>query len=365
MSRIPKHLYVLQDQEAKRSQDFEPRCCFTKLHEASLEGRPGEEVSRLSLYVKVAHRETKKEDEVFLGHVTHYEDGLWSYLHADEDVRRGLFDTVYEAVRRLIHGATSGNDAPVAYQRVREVKKNGLASTRQTHPAFGLLRFSRISCGGGGENFEGARLFGSQVRHPTVIEMTVSQATVDRDLGKDWHGTGDTKIEVRMSSAQFAAAIGSMNYGQGVPVTITRVLNRAMPDLPELPSIPELAMEDLGEGMADVMRRIEGVEKEIKEASKQLGKGRTKQLLDQIKISKNSLGKGFPFVRKQFCKSLEKTVAEAKTEIDATASLTAQRIGEKVLDGTLPVQIGEEISRMPSLPEVTTLDQDPESGEEE
>ena len=40
MSRIPKHLYVLQDQEVKRSRDFESRCCFTKLHEASLEGRP-------------------------------------------------------------------------------------------------------------------------------------------------------------------------------------------------------------------------------------------------------------------------------------------------------------------------------------
>lgn len=93
-----------------------------------------------------------------------------------------------------------------------KVKENEI-NKRKTHPAYGMLSFSRRT--GGKQS-----LFGSSIEHKDVIAMTLRHGEVDRQLNRDWYHGTEVIAEVEMSYAQFAEAITSMNIGTGVPVTI-------------------------------------------------------------------------------------------------------------------------------------------------
>ena len=67
------------------------------------------------------------------------------------------------------------------------------------------------------------------------------------------------------------------------------------------------------------------------------------------------------FLRKQIAKSVEHTLADAKVEIDAMDTLFKQRIGEAVLDGSLPVMP----PTAPKLAEITQHSPCPSCGRDD
>lgn len=86
---------------------------------------------------------------------------------------------------------------------------------KTTHPAYGMLSFSRRS---------GSKtpLFESSIEHRDTIAMTLTHGDVTRGLNTDWYHGNGIIAEVEMSYSQFAEAITSMNMGSGVPVTVRR-----------------------------------------------------------------------------------------------------------------------------------------------
>ena len=88
-----------------------------------------------------------------------------------------------------------------------KVKETNLGKCT-THPAYGMLSFSRRS--GGKQS-----LFGSSIEHKDVIAMTLRHGEVTRNLSSDWYHGTEVIAEVEMSYAQFAEAITSMNMGSG------------------------------------------------------------------------------------------------------------------------------------------------------
>lgn len=360
--RLPANYVPVEDKDKKKSRTFDPSAAKTRLALHSLKGMDENISDLLKVFLLCSDvdettfgREVVNKKDVYhpIGLIALYNDGSWSYLHEDEKIRRGLFTGIYEAVKRLVWSVVSGNEACPAEGRRRETDQYGHTRHRQAHPAFGMARFSRISCGGTGESMEGARLYGSQVRHGTVICLEILRGELERSLAHDWNHSGDSLIEVHMSTAQFAALVGAMNYGEGVPVTLQYVLGRRMPDLPPLPNLPELAQEDFSETMRKMLDRLSEMEAEIEANSAKLGKKKTEELKIDLGCVRETITGGLPFLRKQFYKSLCHITADAKAEMDSTAALFTQRIGEAVLDGRIPTALADGLAP-PKLPEETT-----------
>ncbi len=106
----------------------------------------------------------------------------------------------------------------------------------ETHPAFGVARIGRISSN------PGEVLFQSDLRHREYIELTVSEATRERDLKDDWVFPGRTVCRVMMSMAQFASMVASGGT-EGVPVTIEYTDKGPRPGLYPQPRLAETTGE--------------------------------------------------------------------------------------------------------------------------
>lgn len=203
-----------------------------------------------------------------------------------------------------------------------------MLENRETHPSYATLSFSRAQSG------MAIPLFGSSIKHRDTIIMRVSEAELCRELNSDHIFSGKRIVEVEMSQSQFAEAITSMNMGSGVPVTL-----RFRADKPGL--IEQCPYED----------KIQKFEKEFAECQEE-SKQHFKEFVNQVKtlLEKKSLGKGDKeeiiknmdilygrvfsnqeFVYKQFNEQMDKTVTEAKGEIEAFVQNKMNSIAREAL----------------------------------
>lgn len=76
-------------------------------------------------------------------------------------------------------------------------------SVKVTHPAFGRIKASRVS----GQTV----LAGIDYPQAHYITLTISTATLNRNLSRDWWFTDREVIEVSMSETQWAQMLSAMN----------------------------------------------------------------------------------------------------------------------------------------------------------
>ncbi len=183
---------------------------------------------------------------------------------------------------------------------------------RETHPSYGLIQISRISGGIG-------PLFGSSIDHHGSIRLRVSRASICRDLHRTWYSdSGGQVIEVEMSAHQFAEAITTLNCGFGVPCTIRHLLG----EHPEDPPAVHDRKQFLGEFSA-VMKELADQLRKHREAvvaileKKSLTKADREAILEGFRKVERDVGANIPFIHEQFNEAINKTVAEAKAEVDA------------------------------------------------
>lgn len=190
---------------------------------------------------------------------------------------------------------------------------NNLFDKKETHPAYGMLAFSRRQ--GGKTN-----LFGSSIQHQNTIAMTLRHGEVCRGLSSDWYHGNDTIVEVEMSQAQFAEAITSMNMGSGVPVTIRYQENVGYLERPNFKGKKDQYNDELKEQLnkanADTKALIEEV-KEMFATKKSIGKGDREEILETLNKIYANINHNVSFVYKQFNEQVDKTIVEAKSEIEA------------------------------------------------
>lgn len=216
------------------------------------------------------------------------------------------------------------------YQEIKIEKLDDkvIDSYRYTHPAFGLIGFHRIT---GGDQ----TLFGSSIEHHDRIMMTVKHAEEERGLHNDWfHGKGKI-IEIEMSYSQFAECITAMNIGDGVPCTI-RFTERDghIPMISENVSkrkqfVDEFS-ENISKAMAQVQEQIDQIQKSIDE-KKSLGVKDRREIISKLNSVKNNIGANLDFCAEQFNEQMDKTVAEAKGEIEAFCQNKINTIAQSAL----------------------------------
>lgn len=185
---------------------------------------------------------------------------------------------------------------------------------RTTHPSYGTLLFSRTSSGGK------TPLFGSSIQHRDTICMTLHHASIERGLNRDWIHGDKVIAEVEMSYSQFAEAITSMNIGTGVPVTVRWTEKDGKIPPCDFVSKREQFEDEFKTQRKNATRVSEELIQEVTELFNQKGtlkKADKEDILRKLNKLKMDIGINTDFIVNQFNEQMDKTVMEAKGEIEA------------------------------------------------
>ena len=202
-----------------------------------------------------------------------------------------------------------------------------------THPSYGMVRFSRSQGGG-------FTLFGSSVQHNHTISLVICEAERKRNLHCDWYHAKQELIEIRMSPVQFAELVSSLNCGDGVPCTIERVVGdefnnktrRFRPSPPQEHKRAEFENE-FKDDIKEVAARSKKLAATINSvlAKKTLTQADRKDVAKMLSMLLQHIESNMPFVLTQFNEQIERTVVEAKGEIDAAMTHLLVRLGTEKL----------------------------------
>ena len=197
--------------------------------------------------------------------------------------------------------------------------------TREEHESFGVLNISRVQVSGN------MPLFGSSIEHNNLIMIEVKTAFRDRHLHQDWIHSDKLLLRASMSPSQFADAITSLNAGTGTPITLEYVTgDDHHREEPPRPQKHQQFQSELGETLAEALQLTDELIAETK--------GRIRRKAEAVK---RHLASNMPFVETQFARQMDKTVTEAKAEIEAFATMRERATGALALEQNSP----------PSLPQ--------------
>ena len=199
--------------------------------------------------------------------------------------------------------------------------------TKTSHPSYGTLAFSRRNGGN-------TPLFGSSIEHRDTIAMTLYHADITRGLHYD-SIYGDKKIvEVEMSYSQFAEAITSMNMGTGVPVTIRWTeKDGRIPDCDFISKREQFA-DEFKEKRKEVTMESQQIIKDVTELfnqKKTLTKSDKQEILSKLNKLSMEIGCNMDFIAEQFNEQMDKTVMEAKGEIESFCQNKINSIAQAAL----------------------------------
>lgn len=185
--------------------------------------------------------------------------------------------------------------------------------TRTSHPSYGTLAFSRRN---------GARtpLFGSSIEHMDTIAMTLYHADITRDLHYDSIYGKKKIVEVEMSYSQFAEVITSMNMANGVPVTIRWTeMDGRIPDC-DFVSKREQFVNEFKEKRKETTEESQQIIQDVAvlfDKKKTLTKADKQEILKKLSKLSMEIGCNMDFIADQFNEQMDKTVMEAKGEIES------------------------------------------------
>jgi hypothetical protein len=223
--------------------------------------------------------------------------------------------------------------------------------TSYKHPSFGMLSFNRTH--GGHSN-----LFGSSIQHNDTIHMVLREGVVTRGLNDDWYVGEDEILEVEMSQSQFAELITSMNVGTGTPCTIKYLRGKGRINeadfINKRQQITNEFKECMNERMSDAKEFYDEV-KELFTTKKSIGKCDREMILRRLANVTQGMESSSKFIFDQFQNQIDKTITEAKGEIEAFAQNKINAIAQQAL-----VEQKEDILKLENPVDVNHMELDEE-----
>ena len=203
------------------------------------------------------------------------------------------------------------------------------------HSSFGNLSISR--------SFGGQRhLYGSSIEHSNFITLKISHCELHRELKHDWYHATAPIVEVTMSQAQFAEAITSLNMGDGVPVTINYTEKDGMAEITPFESKYDTFKEEFSYHIDEINKETKNIRNDIAkifEEKKSIGKADRAEILSKLDMIIQEMGSNTKFIQKQFHEQMDKTVVEAKAEIEAFTQNKLTSIGLDAIQNAPNVQL--------------------------
>ena len=223
--------------------------------------------------------------------------------------------------------------------------------TSYKHPSFGMLSFNRTH--GGHSN-----LFGSSIQHNDTIHMVLKEGVVIRGLNDDRYVGEDEILEVEMSQSQFAELITSMNVGTGIPCTIKYLRGKGRINeadfINKRQQITNEFKEFMNERMSDAKEFYDEV-KALFTTKKSIGKGDREMILSRLANVTQGIESSSKFIFDQFQNQIDKTITEAKGEIEAFAQNKINAIAQQAL-----VEQKEDILKLENPVDVNHMELDEE-----
>jgi uncharacterized protein (DUF342 family) len=183
---------------------------------------------------------------------------------------------------------------------------------KEAHPSFGQIKFSRTSA-------TDSNFYGSDLTQGNYITMEVHQSEIYREITCDrYFETGIPLIKVRLTSGQFAELITSMNMGSGIPCTIERLMGKKVEELPNIQSKKENVHGKFEEKMIAFQKTIESNQKRIAELTSKptLTKNDRAEINEMTRLINQELLQNIPYYTRCFQETMDKTVFEAKLEVE-------------------------------------------------
>lgn len=184
--------------------------------------------------------------------------------------------------------------------------------TRRTHPSYGKIAFTRT-------NSTGTEFFGSELKQDNYVSLEIHNAEVVRDLSCDrYYPDGPVLVRVRMSSAQFAELITSMNVGSGVCCTIERLAGKKVEEYQPQESRKEFVHNEFKQRMKQFSNQLTQKQKEAKDLinKKTLSKEDMRLLNNYIEWLTQEISSNIPYFAERFQETMDTVVHEAKLELE-------------------------------------------------
>ncbi len=210
-----------------------------------------------------------------------------------------------------------------------KISKDSFMGENHSHPAFAQISISRSTCGG-----SGTELYGSSLRHNNIITMRLHHSELNRSLNKDWYHERGLIAEIDMSQSQFAEMITSFGMGDGVPCTLRYTEKDGQIPLCTFENKRSQYKhefdEKIGGAFSDTEKLINDVERMF-DLKKALTKKEKEEILSTLLKIKYNIGSNLKFAASQFDKQMDKTIMEAKGEIEAFTQSRITSIANKAI----------------------------------
>lgn len=193
------------------------------------------------------------------------------------------------------------------YEQPTVTQREGTPDFVEQHPAYGCITVNRVS----GQT----QLFGSEFTHHNYIAISIRTADLERSSSRDWHFPKKELVEVCMSEAQWATFISSTGIGSGSPCTINHFNGQSVPGIQRVKKTRDKFTGELDEVLDDIRRDLKAIRGQI--CSAKITKKERESLLGILSRVDRGLSGNLDFIANQFREHIEKTVEDAKIEVEA------------------------------------------------
>jgi len=187
------------------------------------------------------------------------------------------------------------------------------SDSKDVHPSYGMVGLSRITCS------QSVNLFGSSIEHSNTVRLRIKTGEVARDLNRDWYRGQKELIEIELSPTQYSEMITSFNMGDGVPCTIRHINRKRVEDPPEVKQ-RQIFEEEFRKDVYKIKDMCENGVEEIQNILLRKGGitvAERREIANKISMLMRDINSNLPFVQRSFNESIDKTVLEAKGEVEA------------------------------------------------
>lgn len=202
---------------------------------------------------------------------------------------------------------------------------------KKEHESYGMIDIARFTGGN-------CQFFGSDLRHNSGISITISSASLKRDLPHEWYFPEETLFEIELSNNQFIDAITSGMNTSGVPCTIKRIGSKGVPQIDHALDKREPFRDDMIETHEKYKDRIDSI---LEMLEGNIGKRKTSEIKHELNILKSHIAGNSNFVMKSFNEAMEKTVTEAKHSVANYIDTKVHALGIEHLKKDLQITMGE------------------------
>lgn len=182
----------------------------------------------------------------------------------------------------------------------------------ERHESFGVLTLSKVY-----SNHD-QYLFGSSIPHQNVIRIELRKATLERRLNNDWIYPKEQLACIDFSPSQWAEFVSSIGDASGVPCTIRYVDGKKMEECPYESKRAQFDAE-FTDTLKGVTSKLEGAIAEVQSLmdKKTVTKADRESIQKALDSVLQDLNSNIPFIKAQFSEQMDRTVLEAKGEVDA------------------------------------------------